>query len=154
MIEDSVGKVKAGTQLVDESGKVLEEIIEGTQKVADIIAEIAAASQEQASGIDQVNNAITQMDNMTQDNAALVEEAAAASRSMQEQALQLTRLMAYFRIDSSRRIGSDGTGRRIGSDTQPEKDAPNVMARQSRLAAAQGSRRVRPADDSSDWEQF
>ena len=153
LIEDSVGKVKAGTQLVDESGRVLEEIIEGTQKVADIIAEIAAASQEQASGIDQVNNAITQMDNMTQDNAALVEEAAAASRSMQEQALQLTELMSYFRIDSSRRIGNAGPGR-ISSHVQPEKAAPNVLARQSRLAVSQGARRGRQAHDSSDWEQF
>jgi len=157
LIEDSVGKVKAGTQLVDESGKVLEEIIEGTQKVADIIAEIAAASQEQASGIDQVNNAITQMDNMTQDNAALVEEAAAASRSMQEQALQLTELMSYFRIESGRRIGKDGQGRRIESGAQSEKAAPKVLARHSRLArlsAAHGTRSGRPADDRSDWEQF
>ena len=98
LIEDSVGKVKAGTQLVDESGTVLEEIMEGTQKVADIIAEIAAAGVEQASGIDQVNNAVAQMDTMTQDNAALVEEAAAASRSLEEQTENLRAQMAFFKV--------------------------------------------------------
>ena len=96
LISDSVVKVKAGTQLVDESGRTLEEIILGTQKLADIVSEIAAASNEQAAGIGQVNNAVTQMDTMTQDNAALVEEAAAASRSMEEQAVNMREQMAFF----------------------------------------------------------
>jgi len=96
LIEDSVEKVKAGTDLVDESGQTLTGIVEGVQKVTNIVAEIDAASQEQSAGIDQVNNAVTQMDGMTQQNTALVEEAAAASRSMQEQTTRLTRLMEFF----------------------------------------------------------
>ena len=151
LIEDSVGKVKIGTQLVDESGKTLEEIIEGTQKVADIVAEIAAASVEQASGIDQVNNAITQMDNMTQDNAALVEEAAASSRAMQEQANELRELMGFFKLD---------TATRLGSGTNPGNGDASWKLRLSGSNPAQpaNSRKAgisRPkSEDSAEWEQF
>jgi methyl-accepting chemotaxis protein len=106
LIEDSVDKVKVGTELVDESGQTLLGIVDGIKKVADIIAEINVASQEQSSGIDQVNNAIAQMDDMTQQNAALVEESAAASRSMQDQANTLTELMAFFKLDQ----GATGAG--------------------------------------------
>jgi len=158
LIEDSVGKVKAGTQLVDESGKTLEEIIEGTQKVADIVAEIAAASIEQASGIDQVNNAITQMDNMTQDNAALVEEAAASSRSMQEQAAELRDLMSFFKIETGNRLGFDNSprgngsmqaGRDLGSNTGAHKQNRPALSRSAQAKRAQASKQ-----DSSEWEQF
>ncbi|MGB1800078.1 MAG: methyl-accepting chemotaxis protein, partial [Gammaproteobacteria bacterium] len=79
LINDSVQKVEEGSKLVDESGSTLEEIVNSVQKVSDIIAEIAAASSEQSSGIDQINKAVAQMDEMTQQNASLVEEAAAAS---------------------------------------------------------------------------
>jgi methyl-accepting chemotaxis protein len=101
LINDSVGKVKAGSELVEASGKTLEEIMDSVKKVSDIVAEIAAASEEQASGIEQVNNAITQMDDTTQQNAALVEEAAAASKSMQMQAQQLVSSIAFFRTSAS-----------------------------------------------------
>ena len=151
LIEDSVGKVKIGTQLVDESGKTLEEIIDGTQKVADIVAEIAAASVEQASGIDQVNNAITQMDNMTQDNAALVEEAAASSRAMQEQANELRELMGFFKLDTTTRIGS---GTNPGNGDASWK----LRLSGSNLSQPANSRKTgisRPkSEDSAEWEQF
>lgn len=98
LIEDSVNKVKAGSELVEKSGKVLEEIIDGTKKMSVFVAEIAAASREQASGIDQVNNAVLQMDNTTQQNAALVEEAAAASRAMEEQVNLLRQQIDYFKL--------------------------------------------------------
>jgi len=151
LIEDSVGKVKVGTELVDESGKTLEEIIEGTQKVADIVAEIAAASVEQASGIDQVNNAITQMDNMTQDNAALVEEAAASSRAMQEQANELRELMGFFKLGNSQRLGS-GVGRGNGGLRQR---AHLAESNSSQLEAPRRERFARPkSEDSTEWEQF
>ena len=97
LINDSVDKVKSGTELVDASGKALAEIVESVKKVADIVAEIAAASQEQSSGIEQVNKAVMQMDETTQQNAALVEEAAAASKSMEEQAHNLTQVVAFFK---------------------------------------------------------
>ena len=101
LINDSVDKVKSGTELVDASGKALSEIVESVKKVNDIVAEIAAASQEQSSGIEQVNKAVMQMDEMTQQNAALVEESSAASRSMEEQAGKLQALMQFFRVSSS-----------------------------------------------------
>jgi len=96
LIGESVHKVQAGTQLVDESGQALGEIINSVKKVADIIAEISAASMEQASGIDQVNTAVTQMDSATQQNAALVEEASAASKTMEHQAQLLIDQVAFF----------------------------------------------------------
>ncbi|HET6804062.1 MAG TPA: methyl-accepting chemotaxis protein [Frateuria sp.] len=99
LINDSAEKVKAGSELVDQSGKALAEIVDSVKKVTDIVAEIAAASQEQSAGIDQVNHAVLQMDEMTQQNAALVEEAAAAARAMQEQANELARQVAFFRLD-------------------------------------------------------
>jgi len=101
LIQDSVDKVELGSNLVNESGETLGEIVTSVKKVSDIIAEIAAAGQEQASGIEQVNEAITQMDDVTQQNAALVEEAAAASKSMEDQARILNEKMAFFTIDES-----------------------------------------------------
>jgi methyl-accepting chemotaxis protein len=87
LVQDSVIKVGEGSNLVNQSGTQLDEIVLSVKKVADIIAEISAASQEQATGIEQVNKAIMQMDQITQQNAALVEEAAAASQSMTSQAI-------------------------------------------------------------------
>jgi methyl-accepting chemotaxis protein len=101
LIGESSELVSIGSDMVGRSGKALAEIVDGVKKVTDIVAEIAAASQEQSAGIDQVNNAVSQMDEMTQQNAALVEEAAAAARAMQEQANELTRQMGFFQLDSS-----------------------------------------------------
>ncbi len=101
LIKDSVDKVKNGSELVDASGRALTEIVGSVKKVTDIVAEIAAASQEQSSGIDQVNKAVMQMDEGTQQNAALVEEAAAASKSMEEQAHNLTQVVAFFKTGES-----------------------------------------------------
>jgi methyl-accepting chemotaxis protein len=99
LIEDSVGKVDAGSKLVDEAGRTMGEIVTSVKRVTDIMAEITAASQEQSGGIEQVNTAITQMDEVTQQNAALVEEAAAAAESMQEQAQGLVAAVATFRLE-------------------------------------------------------
>jgi len=100
LIQDSVGKVSEGTKLVDESGKVLSEIVAGVKRVTDVVAEISASSREQASGIEQVNKAVTSMDVVTQQNAALVEEASAASQGLMEQAANLSRLISAYRVDS------------------------------------------------------
>jgi methyl-accepting chemotaxis protein len=99
LIGDSVEKVDAGTRLVDEAGKTMNEIVTSVKHVADIMSEITAASQEQSAGIEQVNEAITQMDEMTQQNAALVEQAAAAAQSMQDQAGSLSRAVSVFKLD-------------------------------------------------------
>jgi methyl-accepting chemotaxis protein len=101
LIQDSVGKVDEGTKLVDESGKVLDEIVTRVKKVTDVMAEIASSSREQASGIEQVNKAVTLMDTMTQQNAALVEEASAAAQALSSQATGLTKLIAHYRGSES-----------------------------------------------------
>ncbi|MGJ7483768.1 methyl-accepting chemotaxis protein [Variovorax sp. LT2P21] len=99
LIDDSVGKVGAGTALVGEAGRTMEEIVGSVKRVTDIMGEITAASQEQTSGIEQINQAITQMDQVTQQNAALVEEAAAAASSLREQAEHLVAEVAVFKLD-------------------------------------------------------
>ncbi|MBW8369939.1 MAG: hypothetical protein K0M66_02995, partial [Thiobacillus sp.] len=85
---------------VDEAGKTMDEIVTSVKRVTDIMSEIAAASQEQSSGIEQVNQAITQMDDATQQNAALVEEAAAAAESLQNQAGKLAEAVSVFKLNS------------------------------------------------------
>ena len=98
LIDDSVGKVADGSALVAKAGSTMAEIVTSVQRVTDIMAEISAASQEQSAGIEQVNLTITQMDETTQQNAALVEEATAAARSMEEQAIQLADAVARFQL--------------------------------------------------------
>ena len=99
LIGDSAGKVEEGSRLVAQAGATMEEIVTGIAGVSTIMAEIAAASGEQSLGIEQVNQAVTQMDQVTQENAALVEEAAAASDALREQAQALSQLVATFRLD-------------------------------------------------------
>jgi methyl-accepting chemotaxis protein len=100
LIDDSVHKVDTGAKLVDQAGVTMQEIVTSVKRVTDIMSEITAASQEQTSGIEQVNTAITQMDQVTQQNAALVEEAAAASDAMQQQAAALTQAISVFKLNS------------------------------------------------------
>ncbi len=102
LIEDSVGKVAEGSQLVHQAGTTMGEIVSSVQRVTDIMAEISAASQEQSTGIEQVNQTVMQMDETTQQNAALVEEATAAARSMEEQANQLAEAVAVFRLEAAK----------------------------------------------------
>jgi ABC-type transporter Mla subunit MlaD len=99
LIGDSVAKVEAGTRQVDAAGKTMEEIVGSVKKVSDLIAEIAAASEEQDAGIQQVNTAVTQMDQVVQQNASLVEEATAATESMKAQAASLLQLVGRFRLE-------------------------------------------------------
>jgi len=98
LIGDSVDKVDTGSRLVDEAGQTMELVVTSIRQVADIMGEITAATQEQSHGIEEVNQAITQMDEMTQQNAALVEQAAAAAESMQEQSLRLGEAVGAFKL--------------------------------------------------------
>ena len=98
LIEDSVDKVNTGSALVDQAGETMNNIVASVKQVLDIMSEIAAASQEQSAGIEEVNRAISQMDEVTQQNAALVEEAAAAAASMQEQATNLMKEVSAFKL--------------------------------------------------------
>jgi methyl-accepting chemotaxis protein len=102
LIGDSVDQVSAGTRLVEDAGTTMKEVVSSVARVSDIMAEITAASREQSIGIDQVNEAIAQMDQVTQQNAALVEEAAAAAAGMQDQAGQLSQLVRRFRVAEAR----------------------------------------------------
>ncbi|MCB1829524.1 MAG: chemotaxis protein, partial [Gammaproteobacteria bacterium] len=120
LIQDSAGKVKAGTELVRASGETLTEIVLSVKKVGDIISEIAAASQEQSAGIDQVNQAVTSMDEVTQQNAALAEETSAAALSMNEKAREMDGLMGFFTLSKSSRPAPP----RIQSAHKPVAAAP------------------------------
>ncbi|MGC1550723.1 MAG: methyl-accepting chemotaxis protein [Rhodanobacter sp.] len=151
LINDSSEKVRAGTDLVDQSGKALAEIVDSVKKVTDIVAEIAAASQEQSAGIDQVNNAVTQMDEMTQQNAALVEEAAAAARAMQEQAGELTRQVNFFRLGGD--ASAESTAKPRGTQVMAEAEAVFAAVRQSAPTPV-AARRPVEATDSGVWKEF
>jgi methyl-accepting chemotaxis protein len=106
LIEDSLKKVESGSSLVSRSGATLQQIVEAVRKVSDIVAEIAAATHEQSSGIDQINSAITHLDQITQSNAALVEEATAASRSMAEQGQHLYDIVSHYHVDPNAQGGA------------------------------------------------
>ena len=147
LINDSVEKVEEGSKLVDLSGQTLAEIVESVKKVSDIIAEIAAASQEQSSGIDQVNKAITQMDEVTQQNAALVEEAAAASESMDEQAKGLERLMNFFKTGAQDLMAGRSGASSMAAPSQPQAERP------SSTSTSGTNRGVKPSAD-DEWEEF
>jgi methyl-accepting chemotaxis protein len=98
LIDDSVGRVEQGTVLVDKAGSTMAEVVSSIRRVTDIMGEISAASTEQSSGVAQVGDAVTQMDQATQQNAALVEESTAASISLREQAQHLNQLVGAFRL--------------------------------------------------------
>jgi methyl-accepting chemotaxis protein len=99
LIHDSVRKVEEGSTLVTRSGATLDQIVTSVRRVSDIVAEIAAASGEQSAGIEQVNRAVMQLDELTQQNAALVEQASAASLSMADQARHLNSSMQRYKVD-------------------------------------------------------
>jgi methyl-accepting chemotaxis protein len=102
LIDDSVEKADAGAKLADQAGTTMDEVVESVRRVTEIIGEITAASQEQTAGIEQINQAISQMDRVTQQNATLVEEAAAASKAMQDQARNLAQAASVFKLDGRR----------------------------------------------------
>jgi len=130
LIQDSVGKVSEGAKLVDDSGRALAEIVVGVKKVTDVMAEIAASSQEQAAGVDQVNKAVMSMDEMTQQNAALVEEAAAATQALSAQAVELTELLSRYRVGD---VAETPASR---STVPPAATRPAPIAGQERRSSA------------------
>lgn len=149
LINDSVDKVDEGSKLVDQSGETLTEIVSSIKKVSDIVAEIASASQEQASGIDQVNKAVTQMDEMTQQNAALVEEAAASSEAMTTQARGMDDLMGFFNVGTQ-------ASAQVQAQVQAQSTKPPAARQASQPAAPRPAAPRRQAKDGNDseWEEF
>ena len=147
LIEDSVGKVDAGTKLVDQAGKTMEEIVTSVKRVTDIMSEITAASQEQSSGIEQVNQAITQMDEVTQQNAALVEQAAAAAESLEEQARNLAEAVATFKLSEDSAEPAFVERRAPGRPTNVErlptaKPLPKSASKPAAAPSARGASRA------------
>jgi methyl-accepting chemotaxis protein len=130
LIDNSVSQVNAGTSLVQQAGTTMGEVVTSVRRVTDIMGEITSASREQSVGIDEVNQAIGQMDQVTQQNAALVEEAAAAAASMQEQAAQLAQVAASFRL------GTEAVAR---WSAQPK---PAAAARIAEVGAAAADKRL------------
>jgi len=159
LIEDSVSKVQDGSKLVEEAGHTTQEIVTSIKRVTDIMAEISAASLEQSSGIEQVNTAITQMDDVTQQNAALVEEAAAAAESLKEQAQQMVQVVTRFKLEEHaqpQRVVSGKKTQRIES-----ANAKTILKKVSQLAQVKQKRLDIPAlaaaesaEVDLDWKEF
>ncbi|WLI90508.1 methyl-accepting chemotaxis protein [Massilia sp. R2A-15] len=147
LIVDSVEKVEAGSRLVDTAGATMTEIVNSVQRVADLMGEIAAASNEQSQGIGQVNQSIAEMDNATQQNAALVEEAAAAASSLQEQSARLAEVVSVFKLDEAAK--APVAARAVAKVTPVAKAAPKpkaVAAPRKALPAAKA--------EADQWEEF
>jgi methyl-accepting chemotaxis protein len=138
LVLDSVQKVEQGTELVNKSGVELRQIVDAVHKVADMVSEISTSAQEEAVGIEQINKAVVQMDQITQQNAALVEEASAASEAMSQQAEELSESVKQFRLCESGRQSSF-------SDNEPVRKAPVlslVETRASRASSALSRRKI------------
>ncbi|HAT3809663.1 TPA: HAMP domain-containing protein [Morganella morganii] len=110
LIEDSVGRVDTGAVLVERAGETMNEIVSAVTRVTDIMSEIASASDEQSRGIDQIGVAVTEMDKVTQQNAALVEQSAAAAASLEDQAGKLTQAVSVFHIQAGKVTAAAKTG--------------------------------------------
>jgi methyl-accepting chemotaxis protein len=155
LIGDSVDKVDAGSKLVDEAGQTMDLIVTSIRQVADIMGEITAATQEQSNGIEEVNQAITQMDEMTQQNAALVEQAAAAAESMQEQAQMLAQAVSIFKLshDEGARRPAAAPARAVAAARPAAAPAGRSVATTARPAAPKKLSTAAPAAG-EEWEEF
>lgn len=153
LIRDSVKKVEDGSQLVNESGGTLSEIVAAVEHVTRMISEIASAAQEQTSGIEQVNTAVAQMDEMTQQNAALVEEASSAGKAMADQAQQMATMMDFFTVGNSLAMGHGG-----GSSMTRGQGRASVSAVSSKKTSSKkptkSSGSAKPVSNDDDWEEF
>ena len=153
LIDDSVTKVDTGGKLVDDAGVTMADIVQSITRVTDIMSEIASASLEQTTGIEQVNSAIAQMDEVTQQNAALVEQAAAAANSMQEQASILSQVVSVFKV------GQQQASQAAPRPAQHPAARPATPPPAARRIAIAKPAPARPAKDVSkaeagEWEQF
>lgn len=152
LIQNSVQKVRTGTEFVNETGSALQEIVQGVKKVGDIVSEIAAASMEQSQGILQVNQAVSEMDEITQQNAALAEEASAASMSMTDQATHMANLLSFFKLghnkDRAEPVFDTPTDTAKPAIANPS--APKPQAPQAKTAYTLN----KTVQDDEEWEEF
>ena len=152
LIDDSVEKIEVGNKQAGQAGTTMNEVVSSVQRVTDIMSEITAASHEQSMGIEEINRAISQMDETTQQNAALVEEAAAAAKSMQDQAGHLEELVCKFKLNNAG----------LSSGKKPASQADNHRRIVSAVVVAPGKYQSKPvqrltaaADEREDeWETF
>ena len=172
LIGDSVEKIGRGSKLVGQAGETMDEVVASVKRVTDIMSDIASASAEQSAGIEQVNLSIIEMDGMTQQNAALVEQAAAAFQSLQDQAAELQRVVSIFKLaegeDPAAAPAPVATRAVVVSQSRPQLKKPaqgpakaKPKARASdqdehKAGAAQAStaKKVAAAAASDDWEEF
>ncbi|MCO4858313.1 methyl-accepting chemotaxis protein [Herbaspirillum sp. WGmk3] len=160
LIDASVERVENGSRLVEQAGTTMDEVVASVKRVTDVVAEITAASGEQSDGIEQINQAIVQMDEVTQQNAALVEEAAAAAQSLQEQSGRLVETVSIFKLsnhETRRPAPVAATAARTVDVTPraaalPRKPAAKASAPAKALPVAQPA--FKPAAAEGDWEQF
>jgi len=146
LIGDSVEKVGIGSKLVEQAGRTMEEVVASVQRVTDIMADISTAGDEQSAGIEQINQAISEMDTVTQQNAALVEEAAAAAEAMQQQAANLERVVGVFQLD--------GPVRGMAPAAAVRRPAAPKPSPTRAVAAAKPKQRLTSTAGSADWEEF
>jgi methyl-accepting chemotaxis protein len=156
LINNSVDNVDNGTKLVEDAAETMAEIVLAVKMVTDIVNEIAAASQQQSAGIDQVNNAITNMDEVTQQNAALVEQAAAAAVSLQHLAIELTDATSQFKLGTDADY-QDANYRDVEAGQQTNKTLNEIRQTNAELPKnkTSGKRLKAPkAKQGEDWEEF
>ncbi len=150
LIVDSVSKVEDGTKLVDQAGTTMSEVVDSIRKVSDIVAEIASASGEQSTGIEQVNRAIADMDSSTQHNAALVEESAAAATALSEQADKLAEVVSLFHLDTQ----AMSAPRAAVPKKAPARPLVAAPARASVVKPVQPRAAVKSPATTDEWETF
>jgi len=151
LIDDSVSKVESGAKLVNQAGTTMKDIVTSIQRVTDIMGEITSATQEQTAGLEQIHHAITEMDTITQQNVALVEEAASASAALQDQASSLSRVVSVFQIDAQRRAPSAASQARAVIQAVRSKPAPAKPALREPKSAP--PKKV-VNSQAGDWEEF
>jgi methyl-accepting chemotaxis protein len=170
LIGDSVGRVEQGTSLVNQAGNTMQDVVTAIRRVTDIMGEISSASTEQSSGVAQVGEAVTQMDQATQQNAALVEESAAAAESLKLQARQLVEMVSFFKLDATAAATSTSTSKSL--DARSASQTAAIIKKISQQAstvrsapAPQPKPAAKPAKKSNpssnelasagmDWESF
>jgi methyl-accepting chemotaxis protein len=155
LIGESVAKVGAGAKLVDDAGHTMAEIVAAVKKVSDLVADIAVASQEQSSGIQQVNAGVTQMEHVVQQNAALVEEATAATESMKAQSASLMQLVSRFRLH----VDAPAAPEEDGAEGEAPVPAPLRLVRKpAPRAAANGPEMLKVGNGAprpaGEWQEF
>jgi len=155
LIGDSVDKVQIGNRLVEQAGATMDEVVVSVKRVTDMMSDILMASQEQTAGIEQINHAVTQMDDVTQQNAALVEEAAAAAQAMQEQVNSLNEVVSTFRLTGGMARPAQVTATPIGraAKAKPQLAAP-ARPQAGRIAPRPAKPASESATASAEWEQF